>query len=385
MHGANDDHEVRWLRARETRHRRTVLLLIAVLIVMSTSPVFGHHLATRADSLLAGRDHVLGLCLIALHEILAPVHLVVHVIVAAGLGYAVVDRVRAWLQARRVFADITGHAVPPTGPLLAAVRRVGLAPDRIGVIRGSPNPAFTIGWWRPRVYVDASLPDVLDPDETTSVLAHEAWHVRRRDPLRLSALRFLACTLFYLPALRRLADAAAEEAEIAADDAAAGTEPLVLASAILRIAEGWNDRRRDLRLAQGDLVGFVRDELLERRIRRLAGEGVAPTVPVTRRSLAGAALWLVVVWASGVVMAHPMPATDAPDRGAHAMHVIAFTDLGQSATATPAVAERAPGRYALHCAHYRRFAVTHLFCLGALRLRAGALCPHARPAAIARR
>ena len=109
------------------------------------------------------------------------------------------------------------------------------------------------------------------PDaELNAVLAHEQAHVVRRDPLRLAALRFLACTLFWLPALRRLADDVTDEAEIAADDIAAGDQPLVLASAILRVAS-WRDLRAGPLGAIG-ATGFTCRDLLERRIRRLAGE-----------------------------------------------------------------------------------------------------------------
>ena len=111
------------------------------------------------------------------------------------------------------------------------------------VVSGLPTPAFTVGWLRPRVYVDAALAGLLTADELAAVLAHEEAHVARRDPLRLSALRFLACTLFFLPALRRLAADAADEAEIAADDRAAGLAgagaPLALASAIVISATHW--------------------------------------------------------------------------------------------------------------------------------------------------
>jgi hypothetical protein len=56
--------------ASEQSHRRAVLVGIGTLIVLSTAPVFGHHLAVGADSLLAGRDHLGALCLIALHYLL---------------------------------------------------------------------------------------------------------------------------------------------------------------------------------------------------------------------------------------------------------------------------------------------------------------------------
>src|SRR5439155_12889806 len=131
------------------------------------------------------------------------------------------------------------------------------------IVRGLPNPAFTIGWLRPRVYVARELAGALPDAELNAVLAHEQAHVVRRDPLRLAALRFLACTLFWLPALRRLADDVTDEAEIAADDIAAGDQPLVLASAILRVAS-WRDLRAGPLGAIG-ATGFTCRDLLERR------------------------------------------------------------------------------------------------------------------------
>ena len=80
---------------------------------------------------------------------------------------------------------------------------------------GLPNPAFTAGWWHPRVYVAAEIADVLDEDQLTAVLMHEAAHLTRRDPLRLSVLRFLAHTLFYLPTFGRLAEDAARRLRMA--------------------------------------------------------------------------------------------------------------------------------------------------------------------------
>lgn len=52
MRAAPDDvgkGPVSWpLRARETAHRRGVLVAIGALLVFSVSPVFGHHLARDA-------------------------------------------------------------------------------------------------------------------------------------------------------------------------------------------------------------------------------------------------------------------------------------------------------------------------------------------------
>lgn len=335
------------LLVQEQAHRRRALLGIALLIALSTSPVFGHHLAARADTLLAGRDHLLGLCLIAAHNLLAPVHFASHVALLGGLAYAVWDRASAWRRIAGVLSRLDCHV--PDGDERAAIsaRRVGLDPSRIRIVDGLPNPAFTAGFWRPMVYLSASLPESLEPAQLDAVLAHEAAHVSRRDPLRLSMLRFLACTLFFVPALRRLADDLADEAEVDADDAAIRLEsPLVLASAILRLAE-WNVSSAE-RLPQGALplattasFSFQRVDLLERRIRRLVGEPTPVGTHITRRSLAGAAAVLAAVFVSGVMMAHPMPLHDGA-----------------------------------HCRHPGQLSITHLLCLGALIPSRDVPCPH---------
>lgn len=82
-------------------------------------------------------------------------------------------------------------------------------PQRIRVVEGLPLPALTVGFVRPAVYVARDLADELAEAELAVVLAHEGAHVARHDPLRLFARRLVAQTLFWIPALRRLADDAA--------------------------------------------------------------------------------------------------------------------------------------------------------------------------------
>ena len=217
-----------------------------------------------------------------------------------------------------------------------------------------------MGFWRPSVYVSTALAALLDGPQLDAVLAHEAAHVARRDPLRLSVTRFLACTLFYIPALRRLAEDLTDEAEIEADDAALSrSEPLVLASAILALAE-WAVPSRDAHaLSSGVVVAFQpfaplqRVDLLERRIRRLAGEPIPAGTHVTRRSLGGVGATLVAVWVSGLMMAHPLPA-EGSTSPAGALHV----------------------HGASHCQHHGTSAWRHLFCFGLHAHAPGAPCPH---------
>jgi threonine/homoserine/homoserine lactone efflux protein len=89
------------LASREQSHRRATLVAIGALLLLSTSPVFGHHLPLRAEDVLAGMDHLGALCVTALHLLFTPVHRVFHVIIVAGVLYAVWDRTAAWRRARR--------------------------------------------------------------------------------------------------------------------------------------------------------------------------------------------------------------------------------------------------------------------------------------------
>ena len=287
---------------REQRHRRRLLGAAGGLLFLSVSPVFGHHIARGAETLLGDTDHVGQLCLVALHVLLAPVHGIVHLLVFAGLAYAASDRLRAWRRMRRTLGNLESEVPSAGSPVAAAAKRAGVATEAIRVVAGLGNPAFTAGFIRPKIYIAAELACRLDQAQLAAVIAHEGAHVDRRDPLRLSVLRFLAYTLFWLPALRRLAADVADDAEIQADDRAARDRPLVLASALLTVAALGAER------SLGGVVAFAGGDLLDRRVRRLAGERTQAGSHVTRRSIAGAIGALLVVWMSGAIMAHPMSA-----------------------------------------------------------------------------
>ena len=328
------------LVTREESHRRALLLGIGTLLLLSVSPVFGHHFTTGVERALEGQDHLGALCLIALHQLLRPVHVLFHVLVVAGVAYASYDRFRAMRRVRSALDPLEASVPRPGEPFWTAAAAVGLDPERLRVVRGLPNPAFTAGWLRPRIYVAEALQERLAPAELEALLAHEGAHLARRDPLRLSVLRFLALTLFWLPALRRLAEDVADEAEIRADDRAARDRPLALASAILALAT-WTSASPRVG------VGFAqRTDLLDRRIRRLAGEEPPVRSHVTRGSIVGALLALVLAGTSGAIMAHPLPV----DHTAHPSD---------------------------HCGHPGESLFAHLFCRWGAVSGSGTVCPHA--------
>ena len=292
------------LHEREIFHRRLLLSSAATLLILTTAPIFAHHLPITLSPLFPSPQHFFGLCVAAATQLLTSVHHGFHIVLAAGLVYAAYDRIKAVSTLRSVLARVETEPITAGEALWSAAIRASVHPAKIRSVQGLPNPVFAAGVFRPRIYVASDLADQLTADELTSVLAHEMAHIRRRDPLRLSVYRFLSCTFFWIPALRRLSDDIADEAEIEADDAASFGRPLILASAILRLA----DAGRRLPAT----VGFYSGDLLERRVRRLAGEETSLPSRLTWRSIMGTSFAVALVFASGL----------AAEQGGAASHCI---------------------------------------------------------------
>jgi Zn-dependent protease with chaperone function len=339
------------LETRDSR-RRVLLFSVALLILLSMTPIFGHHFVPGAGSLAANRDHLLGLCVVALQSLLWPVHEGFHWLLFAGLTYAVLDRFRAARELRQVLGSLRG-TYPVAGSVFErAATRAGQPVESVYVVDELPNPAFTAGWWRPRIFLAAQLERLLTEDELTAVIRHESVHARGRDPLKLSVMRFLASTLFYIPALRRVADDLADEAEIAADDLAAASDPGVLASAILALAQFGPITGRIPPFQRSAVApGIQRCGLLERRVRRLVGERAPPRTHLTRRSLAWAIAALVAVWVSGL----SIPPTALAETHSHTT---------------------VPGHPSEHCRHHHGLFFAHLFCPGASLQASATHCAH---------
>jgi Zn-dependent protease with chaperone function len=313
---------------REERRRRLLLFAIVALLLLGITPVIGHHAIGAVPWLSADQHHLAMLCLVALHQLLEPVHGAAHWLLYAGLVFVVLERGRILWRHQRVMRELPKARVSSDSATGRASLAAGLRTELVWGVRGLPVPAFTTGWIAPRVFVAADLAERLSPDELTAVLAHEAVHLRRRDPLRLFALRALASLLFWLPVLRRIAADLEDEVEITADDEVAVRLALPLASAVLKL--GGGDAT-----PVAATVGFQRADLLPRRIRRLAGEDAVAVSHTSTRSLIAATIALLLTWSSGVMVLHPLS-----DPSAHAAH-------------GPA-----------HCDHPGESPLAHLFCRG---------------------
>jgi Zn-dependent protease with chaperone function len=113
------------------------------------------------------------------------------------------------------------------------------------VIEGRRPQAFCAGLLHPRVYVSTGAMQLLDAAALAAVLAHERHHARRHDPLRLACGRVLARSLFFVPALRGLAQRQHALSEISADEASVlstGGDASALASAMLSFSQAASEQ-----------------------------------------------------------------------------------------------------------------------------------------------
>lgn len=306
------------MNAIEQRHHRLTVLGLVLLALFALGPLLSGPIGAVAASRLGAYEHLGALCLTALHALLTPVEGGFHLVLAAGLLFALVDRARAWRQHRRIVGSLRFDAVAPDSVLGRAAEAAGVDVDRIAAVPGLPTPALTIGWFRPRILLSSRTIEVLPADQLARVLVHEVAHLRRRDPARLFLMRFVAKALFWLPLFRRLADDLAEEVEVIADDAAARwvdprasaarapTGALLLADAIVTLAAAFTSRREVPRLAGAGLLAAHAPDLLERRVRRLMGEQVPAGSRVRRSHLMTATLALGLFWTGLFPSVHPI-------------------------------------------------------------------------------
>src|SRR5262249_45354693 len=128
-----------------------------------------------------------------------------------------------------------------------------------------------VGLFRPRLIVSRVVLDACGEAEMQAILAHEAWHLVRRDNIRRVLLSAAPDVLSWLPRAVRFSEEWQRASEEAADDAAARLGPagrVHLAEALVRVAR--------LAPASGHVLScplpasaLYRGESIERRVRRV--------------------------------------------------------------------------------------------------------------------
>ncbi|MEW5956246.1 MAG: M56 family metallopeptidase [Chloroflexota bacterium] len=132
-------------------------------------------------------------------------------------GVSFSQQLRGTLRLTHLFLPL--RETPPAR-VQAWLAANGLVTEDIVFLNLPTAHAFCLGFWRPRIWLTAGLVNLLTDEELAAVLAHETYHYRQRDPLRLLIARTLKAAFFFLPLVGDLAQAAELQQEVAADRAA---------------------------------------------------------------------------------------------------------------------------------------------------------------------
>jgi Peptidase family M48 len=156
----------------------------------------------------------------------------------------------------------------------------------VRVVPGRELAAFCAGLLRPEVYVSEGTLSAAGAAELRAIIAHEAHHRARRDPLRLLLARVVSDALRPLPPFAALAEREAALADLLADAAAVDAlgDRTPLASAFVRF-----------------------DSVAPERVDRLVRSGPALTIPSALLAAAGAALVGIAALVAPMLLAgwHP--------------------------------------------------------------------------------
>lgn len=139
--------------------------------------------------------------------------ILIFVVIIRGC-WSIVEQMWNTQQLVRLFFPL--RETPPAR-LRGLLESQGLPAESIVFLNLTTNHAFCLGFWQPRIWLTAGLVNLLTDEELTAVLAHEAYHYRHRDPLRLLIARALRAAFFFLPLIGNLAKAIELQQETEAD------------------------------------------------------------------------------------------------------------------------------------------------------------------------
>lgn len=238
-------------------------------------------------------------------------------VVTGGTVAAVVSVRRQVVATRRLARSLVERTVPTPPAVDEAAERRGLA-GRVQVIDDDELFSFTYGLVSTRVAISCALVDVLSPGQLDAVLAHERYHVRNGDTLKMIVARAAPAAFFFLPALGHLRARYLAGRELAADrQATKATGARPLAGALYRVLDQptWTSFGAAAALGGG--------EFLDLRVTQLETGQEPPLRPVPRWAVAvtvaalaalSAAFLLTVARTGGA-----MPMMDNDDSGALAV------------------------------------------------------------------
>ena len=155
-----------------------------------------------------------------------------------GLVKVAYYTIRTWRSTGRLMGFLSCNASPRYS---ASITGNHTGNNEIWVFDNSEKQsAFTIGWFRPRIYLSSALVENHTPRELDIIVRHELGHRMRRDPLRQFLWSLLAELCWFIPIIRARVERMKVGAEIACDAYAAlqGYSATEIAGTLVDIAGG---------------------------------------------------------------------------------------------------------------------------------------------------
>ncbi len=201
--------------------------------------------------------------------------LAISAVLAVVLGRGSWGLIQQIVQTRRFARLFWPLQKRPPARLRKILKANNLPGEKVVYLDISTPRAFCLGFWRPHIWLTSGLVALLSDEELTAVLAHEAYHCRRRDPLRLLITRAIKSAFFFLPLVSYLAQAAELQQETAADQSAIRQvgDDLPLLCALQKLLTHNTQMMPD---GEAILTSF---NATEARLRRLIHPGVQSSSP----------------------------------------------------------------------------------------------------------
>lgn len=154
----------------------------------------------------------------------------------------------------------TGKGLAINKKIAQAVKRSGLTLSDIKIVGGRQTP-FCAGFLHPKILISNEYIKRLNAGEITAVLLHEKKHLKSFDVLKTIAVRFFCSLLFFLPAVRILAQKYHLSSELEADSlASAGFKcktPLLSAMGKIYANRSFFSQAPGIATAINARVGFL--------------------------------------------------------------------------------------------------------------------------------
>ena len=229
-----------------------------------------------------------------------------------GIALMSIRLFRQWVGVRRL--RIIGVSEPST----AWATRFGALKSKIGVrsrvsmlVSDIVDAPMVVGWLRPLVLVPATAFTSLTPDQLQTVLAHELYHIARRDHLVNMLQAFIEVLLFFHPVTWWLSRQIRVERENCCDDSAllVTGSPRTFAEALLAL----ESLRADHNKINSPHLLTATGGLLMHRISRLFGSNQPQSLNAGWRAVSACTLLAVAGLTFGTAITDPIAL--AQDRG----------------------------------------------------------------------